>query len=113
MRVAPGQLGDRPIGRPYGKHGQASVALLWRTIGSAPRRGGEALHTVLTPATLSLGAMLAWQGHHGAAIALPGALTCIPVTLLRTLHERDRASFGLRSLQVSTLRCSHGRIPTH
>ncbi|KOR39518.1 hypothetical protein ADT25_21885 [Xanthomonas oryzae] len=112
MRAAPGQLRDRPIRRPCSEHGQASVALLWSAIGSAPRFGSEAMH-ILVIATLSLGAILAWQGHYGAAIALLGALTCTPVTLLRTPHEPGQALSGPRLLQVSTLRCSHGRIPTH
>ncbi|QBG88130.1 hypothetical protein EYC54_10710 [Xanthomonas oryzae] len=112
MRAASGQLRDRPIRRPRSEHGQVCVALLWSAIGSAPRFGSEAMHSLVI-ATLSLGAMLAWQGHYGAAIARLGALTCSAVTLLRTLHEPAQASSGPRLLRVSTLRCSHGRIPTH
>ncbi|ALS95017.1 hypothetical protein ADT26_05205 [Xanthomonas oryzae] len=112
MRAAPGQLRDRPIRRPCSEHGQACVALLWSAIGSAPRFGNEAMHSLVI-ATLSLGAMLAWQGHYGPAIARLGALTCSPVALLRTLHEPAQASSGPRLLPVSSLRCSHGRIPTH
>ncbi|MEA5125015.1 RpfH protein [Xanthomonas floridensis] len=74
------------------------VVLLWITIGNGLRFGSEALHTAMSMATLSFGTTLAnsdyWQGQLGLGIALLGALIMVPMSLLRTLRERDQAMAG-------------------
>ncbi|MFO3703788.1 RpfH protein [Xanthomonas codiaei] len=91
------------------------VVLLWVTIGNGLRFGSEALHTAVGMATLSFGTTLAnstyWHGQLGLGIALLGALIVVPMSLLRTLRERDRAMTGAMPTGVDAA-SQHGRIPT-
>lgn len=92
------------------------VVLLWITIGNGLRFGSESLHTAVAMATLSFGTTLAnsnyWQGQLGLGIALLGALIVVPMSLLRTLRERDQAMTGSTPALGIDAALQHGRIPT-
>ncbi|AAM41144.1 RpfH protein [Xanthomonas campestris pv. campestris] len=91
------------------------VVLLWITIGNGLRFGSETLHTAVAMATLSFGTTLSnstyWQGQLGLGIALLGALIVVPMSLLRTLRERDQAMAGSPAAGIDAA-SQHGRIPT-